>query len=67
MALDSGFLYLNTANNWPGFVLYQIEIAPDGALQLKKSGGQFVSRGVFLAGPIQAPSRRHGLVSPSAH
>lgn len=56
MSPESGFLYLNAANQWPGFDLHQIEIAADGALQLAQSGGQFVSRGVLLAGPVQAPN-----------
>src|SRR4051812_31056017 len=55
MSPDSGFLYLNAANQWPGFDLHSIEIAADGALQLTQSGGKFVPRGVLLAGPVQAP------------
>ena len=56
MSPDSGFLYLNTANQWPGFTLHQIDIAVGGALQLAQSGGQFVSRGALLAGPVKAPN-----------
>jgi phage tail-like protein len=54
--MTPGFLYLNVANRWPGFVLHQIVIAADGALELAKSGTQFVAAGVAVAGPVTAPN-----------
>jgi phage tail-like protein len=52
MSLDSGYLYLNVANQWPGFALHQIVIASDGALQLSTGA----TLGVLMAGPVQAPN-----------
>ena len=51
-----GFLYLNVANTWPGFTLHQVVIAADGALELAKTGTQYVSLGALIAGPISAPN-----------
>jgi phage tail-like protein len=56
MVPESGFIYLNIANQWPGFNRTGIVIAADGALELDKKSGQFLSQGVLLAGPIQAPN-----------
>jgi phage tail-like protein len=53
---ESGFIYLNIAGQWPSFDLHGIVIAADGALELSRTGGQFVSRGLLMAGPIQAPN-----------
>src|SRR5262245_50430343 len=49
MAGQTGFRYLNAANQWPLFDLHQIVIATDGSLQL--APGEV--RGVALAGPFQ--------------
>ncbi|HMD70395.1 MAG TPA: phage tail protein [Bryobacteraceae bacterium] len=49
-----GYLYLNVANQWPGFDLHGGEIAADGALQLATSGSQFVTGGTVLGGPVVA-------------
>ena len=54
--MTPGFLYLNVSNQWPGFVLHQLVIAADGALELAKSGTQFVSTGIAVAGPVTAPN-----------
>ena len=56
MSPESGFLYLNVANQWPAFDRRHLAIAADGAMELEKSGGQYVSRGLWMAGPIQAPN-----------
>src|SRR5215475_11206361 len=53
MGEDTGFFYLNIANQWPSFELHQVELTVDGALALAHTNGQYVKRGVILAGPFQ--------------
>src|SRR6516164_4386204 len=50
----SGFMYLNTANKWPSFILQNMAIDSSGALTLAKAGSHFASAGVFMGGPFQA-------------
>lgn len=50
-------LYLNQANNWPDVALTDLEIAPDGALQLAVAGDGFAQTGAFLAGPFTVGGR----------
>src|SRR5438045_505191 len=56
MNSENGYLYLNLANEWPGFLLTgSLEIAPDGAIRLKQlADGTFALRGVFRGGPFMA-------------
>jgi phage tail-like protein len=61
-----GFMYLNAANQWPGFTLQDMSIDSTGALVLNASGGGYVIAGVFMGGPFQAldgvtPWRRFAL------
>jgi phage tail-like protein len=56
MNTENGYYYLNLANEWPTFLLTStLEIAPDGAIKLKRlADGTFESRGVFRGGPFAA-------------
>ena len=54
---ETGFFYLNVANEWPTF-----ELAPDSALEITMDGsltlvhaadGTFVPRGIFRGGPFE--------------
>jgi phage tail-like protein len=50
----TGFMYLNAANTWPSFTLYDMAIDPAGALVLTASGGAYAPTGLFTGGPFQA-------------
>lgn len=56
MSTESGYYYLNLANEWPTFALTStLEILPNGAIKLKSlADGTFESRGTFLGGPFEA-------------
>lgn len=54
MHSESGYFYLNLANEWPTFELHGLQIAPDGSLGLTPtSNGAYEPRGVFRAGPFK--------------
>jgi phage tail-like protein len=50
----TGFMHLNAANLWPSFVLDQMTIDAEGALELTASAGVYASRGLFMGGPFTA-------------
>ena len=53
MQQNTGFQYLNIANQWPQFQLQQLAIGADGALQLSQnSQQQYVPYGAALGGPF---------------
>jgi phage tail-like protein len=59
MALDSGFFYLRVANEWPTFVLSDLDVTSDGALGLSvvdPNTGAFAQHAVFRAGPYETDS-----------
>jgi phage tail-like protein len=56
MSDQSGYVYLNLANQWPLFSLSAIDINAQGALCLSSSGTAYASRGVFCAGPFTSPA-----------
>jgi phage tail-like protein len=49
-----GFMYLNTANQWPSFTLQDMSIDASGGMALNTSGGKYAIAGVFMGGPFQA-------------
>lgn len=56
MNTDSGYLYLNLANEWPTFSLTgTLEISTDGAIRLMRLPDEtFELRGMFIGGPFTA-------------
>lgn len=52
----TGFLYLNAASDWPGFVFTDIDIDSSGAMGLTSGGGAYAPAGVFMGGPFEALS-----------
>lgn len=55
MNAESGYFYLNLANEWATFALHNLGIEPDGALALARmADDSFASRGVFRGGPFEA-------------
>jgi phage tail-like protein len=56
MSNELGFIYLNTANEWPLFEPHKLKIRTDGALTLDTANGAFVTKGVFRGGPFEVPA-----------
>ena len=59
MAAESGFFHLRAADEWPTFVLHDLEIGSGGELGLSVADpntGTFVEHAVFRAGPYETDS-----------
>jgi len=57
MAGESGYLYLNAGNQWPGTALSAGLERTGGALALRRTGSGFATSGGFVAGPFQVSER----------
>jgi phage tail-like protein len=53
---QTGFMNLNTANQWPSFTFQNMSIDADGAMALAAAGSGYATAGVFMGGPFQALS-----------
>ena len=67
MTEERGYLYLNTANQWPSTALSPGLESAGGVISLRQTGAGFASSGAFLAGPFQVSERPTAWFRATAH